>query len=239
MKPRVRLALFLVTAVLSAPARADDAPEAPFKLSVGAYHGSQSGWALDTNLRYSSDRVGHAWIGWFRSNGLDVAQWRAGWDRSFGDSVRVQPSLQVAEGGFVGGSVNVETGERWVLGAGLGRTNLKPYVNLNFDPNDAWSLLAAWRNDDGRSLTFNWVRDNRQNPDQRHAHLVWRQPLPTGQRLTLDLLVKRGKVEDQRITRAGLTATVDWPTWFVRLAYDPRTNFTPENSWRLTTGLRF
>lgn len=225
--------------LICAPAWADEPAEPPFKLTTGAYHGSQTGWGVDTNLRYGSDALGHLWVGYFRSHGMDVTQWRAGWDRSFGSAVRVQPSLQLAQGGFVGGSVNVETGERWVVGAGFGRTNLKPYVNLNFDPNDSWSLLAAWRAEDGRSLTASFVRDNRQNPDQRHFHLVWREPLRPGERLTLDLLLKRGKVEGERISRAGLTATYDWPRWFLRLAYDPRTNFTPENTWRLSAGIRF
>ena len=168
-----------------------------------------------------------------------MAQTRLGWDHSFGSVVRVQPSLQYASGGFWGGSVNVEAGQTWVLGAGLGRTNLHPYYNLNFDPNDAWSLLAAWRGEHGRSLTASFIRDNRQNPDQRHFHLVWRQPLAEGRRLTVDALVKHGLVDDRMITRAGLTVTHDWPRWFLRLAYDPKTNFTRDDQWRLSVGVRF
>ena len=232
------LLLGLGAAGAAATAQAQD-EALPFKLTTGAYHGSQSGWGLDTNLRYSSERVGHAWVGYFRSHGLDASQWRAGWDQSFGQALRVQPSLQLAQGGFVGGSLNLETGERWVVGAGLGRTNLRPYANLNFDPNDAWSLLAAWRAEGGRSLTASWVRDNRQNPDQRHLHLIWREPLADGHRLTLDVLLKKGRVEERLVRRAGLTLTWDAPRWFARLAYDPQTNFTPDNSWRLSAGVRF
>lgn len=223
--------------VIAAPASKAQ-QERPLKLTLGAYHFSESGWGLDTNLRHSSD-WGNAWIGYFRASGLQASQWRAGWDHSFGDAVRVQPSLQWASGGFWGGSLNVETGDTWVVGAGFGRTNLRPYYNLNFDPNDAWSLLAAWRPEGGRSLTASFTRDNRQNPDQRHLHLIWREPLAGQQRLTVDALLKKGRVDGRMVTRAGLTVTYDWPRWFVRLAYDPKTNFTPDDVWRLSLGARF
>ncbi len=41
------------------------------------------------------------------------------------------------------------------------------------------------------------------------------------------------------VTRAGFTVTHDWPRWFVRLAYDPKTNFTADDQWRLSVGARF
>jgi hypothetical protein len=233
---RLGLVVALSIASVALPAHADDEP--PFKLTLGAYRFSTAGWGMDTNLRAAGD-WGNAWIGHFRASALDVAQTRLGWDHSFGSVVRVQPSLQYASGGFWGGSVNVEAGQTWVLGAGLGRTNLHPYYNLNFDPNDAWSLLAAWRGEHGRSLTASFIRDNRQNPDQRHFHLTWRQPLAEGNRLTLDALLKRGRVDGQMVTRAGFTVTHDWPRWFVRLAYDPKTNFTADDQWRLSVGTRF
>jgi len=153
--------------------------------------------------------------------------------------LRLQPSVQIASGGFAGGSLNVETGESWVAGAGIGRTNLRPYYNLNFDPNDSWSLLAGYRGDNGQSVVASYVRDNRENPDQQHFHVVMRTPTPDKQRLTVDLLYKRGLVEGQRISKLGATLTYDWPKVFVRLAYDPRTNFTVDNAWRLSVGTRF
>ena len=239
--PKPLSALALVAAVLTAqPAWADEAAtkDPAFKLTVGAYHFSQSGWGLDTNLRHTS-KLGNVWGGYFRSAGLESRQWRAGWDHSFGDAVRVQPSIQTASGGHWGGSLNVETGERWVLGAGFGRTNLRPYYNLNFDPNDAWSLLVAWRDEGGRSLSASFIRDNRQNPDQRHFHLIWREPMPARERLTVDVLLKRGLVDSRWVSRAGATVTYDWPRFFARLAFDPYTNFTPDHAWRLSIGTRF
>lgn len=227
--------LFAVAALLVAgPVHAGDDP---FKLTAGYYRMSENGNAVDVNLRHSSD-YGNAWLGYFRAPAIEARQWRAGWDRSFGEAVRLQPSVQVASGGFVGGSLNVETGSTWVAGAGLGRTNLRPYYNLNFDPNDSWTLLAAYRADGGRSLSASYVRDNRQNPDQQHFHLTLREPVGESRRLTVDVLYKRGLVDGSRIARAGATVTWDWAKYFVRLAYDPKTNFTLDDAWRLSVGIR-
>lgn len=226
-------AVFALSLTTSSRA-ADD----PFKLTAGYYRMSENGHGVDLNVRYSSD-AGNVWLGVFRAPALDAYQWRGGWDRSFGEAVRVQPSVQVASGGFVGASLNIETGSTWVAGAGLGRTNLRPYYNLNFDPNDAWSLLAGYRGDQGLNVTASYTRDNRQNPDQQHFHLIVRSHVFGGDRLTGDLLYKRGLVDGRRIARAGFTVTYDWPRYFVRMAYDPYSNFSADHVWRLSAGIRF
>lgn len=235
------LATSACAALCALPSLSPAADETPFKLTLGWYRYSESpesSNAFDANLRHTSD-LGNLWIGYFRWPEQSVHQWRGGWDRTFGEGVRLQPSLQVASGGFLGGSVGIEAGAPWFAGAGLGRTNLRPYYNLNFDPNDSWTLSAGHRGDDGQVIMLLMVRDNRENPDQRHVHLVWRQPIEGGQRLTLDALWKRGLVDGDRITRTGLSATWDWPRYFVRLAYDPKANFTSQDLWRLSVGSRF
>ena len=237
----VRLACALPVALLAlcGVGHAQAAAEEPqFKLTVGAYHFSQSGQGIDTNLRHTS-QYGTTWLAYFHAGVLDVHQLRAGWERSFGRDVRVLPSLQLASNGFAGGSINVETGERWFAGAGLGRTNLRPYYSLNFDPNDAWSLTGGYRVEGGASYTVGMVRDNRLNPDQRHLHAIYRAPLAEGDRITLDLLYKSGLVAGASVHAVGVTATYDWPRFFVRLAYDPYTNFTPDHAVRLSVGTRF
>jgi hypothetical protein len=210
----------------------------PFKLTLGEYRYSDGSNGIDANLRHSSE-LGNAWIGYYRANDDSLSQWRTGWDRSFGEAVRVSPSLQLASGGFVGGSIQAEVGAPYFAGAGLGRTNLRPYVNLNFDPNDSYTLFAGRRDQSGRVLMALMVRDNRENPDQRHFHFLYRQPLADGERLTLDALYKVGRVEGEMIRRWGATATYDWPRFFVRAAFDPKTNFTPVDAWRLSVGTRF
>lgn len=235
---RYRLACACLALVPVVTAHAEDAAAADFKLTLAVFKFSENGSGVDLNVRHSSD-YGNVWLGFFRAPRLDANQWRAGWDKSFGEAVRIQPSLQVASGGFAGGSLNIETGERWIVGAGLGRTNLRSYYNLNFDPNDAWSLLAGYRAESGQSYSAAYVRDNRENPDQQHFHLTSRTPLADKQRLTLDLLYKRGLVDGQRIAKLGATVTYDWPRFFVRVAFDPNTNFTSDNAWRVNIGTRF
>jgi hypothetical protein len=236
---RPRSALVIAGLIRCGACLAEEAPAEPAnKLTIGLHRFSQSGDGLDLNLRNSST-LGTTWIGYFRANGLAVHQLRGGWEVPFGDSLRVLPSLQLAAGGFAGGSVNLETGQRWYLGAGLGRTNLRPYYNLNFDPNDAWSLAAGYRGSDGVSYGLSTIRDNRQNPDQQHVHAVYRTPIRGVDRFTVDLLYKRGLVDGTRIAKLGATVTYDWPRLFVRLAYDPNTNFTADNVLRLSFGTRF
>ena len=210
----------------------------PFKLTVGEYHYSDGSDGVDANLRHTSD-LGNAWLGYYRANDDSLSQWRAGWDRSFGEAVRVSPSIQLASGGFVGGSIQAEIGAPYFAGVGLGRTNLRPYVNLNFDPNDSYALFAGRRDESGRVFTLQMVRDNRENPDQRHFHFLYRQPLADGERITLDTLYKVGRVEGEAIRRFGGTVTYDWPRFFVRVARDPKTNFTSVDAWRVSVGCRF
>ncbi|MBI2768589.1 MAG: hypothetical protein HYX47_03105 [Burkholderiales bacterium] len=39
--------------------------------------------------------------------------------------------------------------------------------------------------------------------------------------------------------RMGLAVSYDWPRYFVRLAYDPKANFMPQDTLRLSAGVRF
>ncbi|MES2050358.1 MAG: hypothetical protein V4455_00275 [Pseudomonadota bacterium] len=237
------VAQLLSGAVFAADEAVDGTQPVAYKFTTGLYQlsggGLPSAPGLDVNLRATAG-FGNAWIGWFRSPAQDVRQARAGWDSSFKlGALRFMPSLQVASGGFWGGSAALETGTSWFAGVGLGRTNLRNYVNLNFDPNDAWMLSGGYRWSDSNSLALQVVRDNRLNPDQQHVHLVWRTPVGYEQRLTLDLLSKKGLVAGQPVERLGLSVSYDWPRFFVRMAWDPKVNFTPQDMLRLSAGVRF
>lgn len=219
------------------------APDHPYKLTFGLYPmqggGLPASTGADLNLRYGYGS-GNVWLGRYQAEGQGT-QWRGGWDRSVSlpGGWRLQPSLQLASGGFAGGSLGLERGERWVAGAGLGRTKLRPYVNLNFDPNDAWMLWAGYHPTEAQSLSVLVVRDNRQNPDQQHMHLVYRGPVGDGLRLTVDVLRKTGLVDGQGIRRLGWSLGLDGARTFVHLAWDPNVNFSSQNMWRLSTGWRF
>ncbi len=223
----------------AAQAPADEPVQRPFKLTVGRYHATESGNATDLNLRRSLGS-GNVWLGLFDAPAQDERQWRLGADANLeAGGLRWMPAGQVASHRYAAASLGVETGETWFVGAGFGRTNLRPNTNLNFDPNDSYSLSAGLREEGGASYQAQWVRDNRQNPDQRHLHLVYRTPLPDNHRLTIDLLFKQGLVDDATIHRWGASLGYDWPAFFVRAAYDPYVNFSPESMWRLSAGARF
>ena len=243
MKARVLLLLCLFWCMGAAAQAMEAEPSRPYKLTTGLYQysgaDSQNGQAIDINLRHSS-AAGNVWLGHYVSWAHQLTQERIGWDRSFPiGPVRLMPSLQLATGDAWNGSLGVETGDDWFVGAGLGRTNLRETVNLNFDPNDSYSVSGGYRWHESASLSFLLVRDNRLHPDQQHLHLIYRTPLPNAHRLTVDLLLKSGLVEDEHIERTGLSLAYDWPRWFVRVSYDPKANFTPQDLWRLAAGTRF
>jgi hypothetical protein len=216
---------------------------AQYKLSAGLYSmktpqgPSQIG--QDLNLRATSN-LGNAWIGYYETQSKDLRQTRLGWDNSFKmGAVKIQPSLQSATGGFVGGSLGVETGEAFFVGAGLGRTNLKNYVNLNFDPNDSWTFTTGYRWSSQRNLSLQVVHDNRENPDQQHIHLSYRTPFSDNNRFLIDVLIKSGTVENEYIKKVGLMTGLDWGDLGLRFAYDPKVNFTNTDMKRLIFSYRY
>ena len=214
-----------------------------YKLSTGLYNITEPKMASqmgeDVNLRASS-AIGNAWLGIYQAQDKTFSQTRMGWDSSYDlGRLRVQPSVQSAAGGFLGGSVGIETGERVFMGVGLGRTNLKNYFNLNFDPNDAWSASTGYRWSAQKFISLQIVHDNREHPDQQHVHLVYRTPFFESDRFLIDLLYKSGSVENQFIRKYGLMTGVDWGPLGLRFAYDPKVNFSNADMKRLIVSYRY
>jgi hypothetical protein len=233
MQIRFVLAAWLL--VLSANTRADAGRD--WKLTLGDYrYTDYSGH--DVNLRWHRDDT-DAWLGVY-SDRVFGTQTRAGFDTGYNiaPSLQLQPSLQIATMGFVGGSLNLQAGDEWFGLAGIGRTNLKPYFNLNFDPNDALTFGAGHRGAGGSVYTLFVVADDRLHTQQRDWHLNVRIPVHE-MRATLDILRKSGLSDVGPITAWGFTANWDWPTWFVRLARDPKENFSAQDAWRFAAGVRF
>jgi hypothetical protein len=232
-----QLALAALLAFFAATSGAEDDPG--YKLTMGRYTYSGGVGSYDINLRNSSD-ADNVWLGYYESRARAEAQLRGGWDHTFDmGGVRLSPSVQVASMGFSSLSAQAETGETWFAGTGIGRTNLRPYANLNFDPNDAWMVSLGRRDPSGEVFYLQQVRDNRLNPDQRHVHAYYRTPLSDGQRITVDLLHKTGLVGDTLIHKWGLAVIYDWPRFFISVAYDPKVNFTTDNMLRTSAGFRF
>jgi len=208
-----------------------------WKLTFGQYaYAGYSG--SDFNLRWRRDDTS-AWVGIYTDRVFGT-QVRAGADTSIAAAkyLQVQPSVQVASQGFVGGSLTLQMGGPWYALAGLGRTNTRPYFNLNFDPNDALTLGAGHSAENGAVYSVFVVADNRFHTRQRDWHANVRIPFGNSH-ATLDLLRKSGLSDSGYITGWGFSANWDWPAWFLRVAYDPHQNFSAQDAWRLAGGVRF
>jgi hypothetical protein len=233
---RACLAAVLLAQALCARA-ADEVPPLPWKLTVGEYaYANYAG--TDVNLRWRAADTS-AWVGAY-SDQVFGTQARAGADTSLsvGQYVQVQPSVQAASMGFLGGSVNLQVGTAWYGLAGFGRTDARPYFNLNFDPNDALTFGAGHHAEGGISYLVFVVADDRFHTGQRDWHANVQIPFGDSH-ATLDLLRKSGLTDAGPITGWGFSANWDWPRWFLRLAYDPHQNFSAQDAWRFVTGIRF
>lgn len=195
--------------------------------------------AADFNVR--ANKAAHtAWIGYYHRPG-EFQQLRAGyeyqWELPIGKLV---PSLQIATHGFIGGSVTAEIGERYFGLAGFGRTNLKEYFNLNFDPNDAILLGVGTRAIPKTTLSVFQVRDDRLGTGQRVIHGIARVKPDGRTRWTFDLFYKEGASADgdERVRGTGVSLTYDFEPYFVRVANDPHVNFTRDRMIRLSFGFR-
>ncbi len=221
-----------------------------FKLTLGRYRMSSESTGFvgtDLNLRWRRDGR-NLWLGAYQDREFGH-QVRAGYDDQWAlrDDpvlpVQLQPSLQLASGGFVGGSLAVQVGAPFYAQLGIGRTNLRPYANLNFDPNDAIGAALGWQGAGGRQWQLLVIADDRLGTGQQHHHLTLRWPLPTGLsdplRLTADLLHKQGLGDAGPVNTWGWALGLDGKVWFARLAHDPKQNFSALDAWRVSAGRRF
>jgi hypothetical protein len=220
---------------------ADASPvvDRPFKLSMGAYAYSDNTVGKDLNLRWEQGRT-HAWLGYYTDPSFGH-QTRAGFDHTFvlAPAALMQVSLQAANQGFFGGSVLFVLGDPWFVVAGLGRTNLHPYFNLNFDPNDAITAGFGWKGQGDTALAMTVVADDRLGTGQRVWHVFGRTRLADTMRVTVDVNYKTGEGDSGPVHGWGASATLDFPRWFIRLARDQKQNFTALDATRLSVGTRF
>ena len=212
------------------------------KFTPTYYHSSAENPAWDLNLRGSLG-AHDAWVGYYRQR-EDFQQLRLGydttWDAPFG---KLTPSVQYATHGFMGGSLNAEIGERYFALLGFGRTNLKPYFNLNFDPNDAQMIGVGTRALPRTTLSLFQIRDDRLHTAQRITHLVARYKADDKTRWTVDVFHKSGRGDadpsSEVLRGTGAAVTYDFEPYFVRVASDPYVNFTNNHMVRVALGMRF
>lgn len=211
-----------------------------FKFTPSAYSTTRQRGAYDLNLR--ANLGSHAtWLGYYR-RGDEFEQTRVGYeytaDLPFGKLV---PSLTAATHGYAGIAVNAEIGRQVYALLGLGRTNLKDYFNLTFDPNDSVVFGFGTRLLPKSNVSLYRVQDNRLHTDQKVTHLVWRYFPADRQRLTVDVFSRRGRPspDEETLSGGGVSITYDLADVFVRIARDNKVNFTPENMTRVSIGFRF
>lgn len=249
----VVLGLLAPGAALAIEDRADiepnDRPPAPgsriaWKLTPGIYRETAARSAADLNLRGARENDVF-WVGHYQ-RGEEFRQTRAGYERQINVSnAKLILSAQYASRGFVGASTTLEFNggpdSRWFGLVGLGRTNTRPYYNLNFDPNDSTLIGAGWRPDASTTITGYQIRDDRLDTGQRVTHLVVRRKTGHLTRITIDLFERAGRAspEADLFRGTGITLTYDQDPWFVRLAHDPKAGFTASDMTRLAFGWRF
>lgn len=211
-----------------------------YKFTPSFYATDHERNAIDVNLRAHSGP--HTlWIGQY-DRGQDFKQTRTGYEYTANyDWGQVVPSLQMASGGFAGGSLGLQIGNPVYLIAGFGRTNLRDYYNLNFDPNDmvTWGLGARLAN--GHEMSVFTVKDNRLATDQIITHGVWRWQATARVRWTVDVAHKDGRSSpgEPRVAGNSLSIGYDRGPHFVHVAFDPKVNFSNSNQTRISAGLRF
>jgi hypothetical protein len=138
------------------------------------------------NLRWEQGRT-RAWSGFYTDPNLGH-QARVGFDQTFtlAPAALMQVSLQAASQGFFGGSALLVLGDRWFVVARLGRTNLQPYFNLSFDPNDSITEGFGWKGRGDTSLALTVVADDRLGTGQKGWHVFSRTQWNANLRVSAD-----------------------------------------------------
>ena len=132
------------------------------------------------------------------------------------------------------------SGDSWFGGLGFERRGTPNAAPAALASRDLPSLSGGYRWDERHSLSLQLVPGGRRDGLAQEVHLTFRTALGRDQ-VTLDLLsstvfLPGGQAAPQRL---GLSVSYDWPRYFVRLAYDPKANFLPQDSLKLSAGMRF
>ncbi len=232
----------LVLVALSAGADEDNDNEeakARYKATASLYS-TNAYTSQDLNLRRSMGDQ-EVLLGWYEDS-THYKQVRASYERDDKNgSLKLTSSLQIAGRGFIGGYVRAEVGEDWKAIGGISRTNLKEFANINFDPNDAITYGIGYEDKTRGDVSLYRVKDDRVNKGQQVDHLLVHIPGPGNNKTTLDLSSRNGPAQDgqSKINSVGFGITQDWSLYFIRLTFDPKVNFTPENMTRISMGKYF
>lgn len=232
-----------VVATFSAHAGAQEADadvsKVAFKFTPSHYMSSDDNDATDLNLRAALG-AHTAWVGFYRDK-AHFQQSRTGYEyrHDFG-FIRPVLSAQLASGGFLGGSATAEIGSDTYAIVGWGRTNLRDYYNLNFDPNDAITLGIGSRSLSKTELSIFHIWDDRLDTKQHVTHAVVRYKPGDAERWTVDASYKHGMTGDgDNVKGYALSVTYDLGDYFARVARDQHANFSGITQTRISLGVRF
>jgi hypothetical protein len=199
-----------------------------YKFTPSWYSSSDGNDAVDFNLR---GRHGPhtAWIGYYQDRS-GFRQPRTGYEYTLDrDWLHVVGSAQAANRGFLGGSINAQFGYDTYAIAGIGRTDTHPYVNLNFDPNDAITLGAGTK-----------ALKDRLGTQQRVTHFLVHRTLSDRRQVSLDTAWKSGLNSDNVLVHGyQVTLTYAVGDIFFRLARDQFANFGTATQTRFSLGAYF
>jgi hypothetical protein len=244
-RPLLRTALLLLfLGAACRTAAADDgtgqsAQPPSNKVTLAYYDFSSGTGGVDLNLRHTFKSM-TAWVGHYHEDD-GFAQTRVGYEYDYRSRwLTLVPSVQAATHDFVGATIYAEAGARLFAIAGVGRTNLRPYWNLGFDPNDYLQFGAGYRDSSGSVVSVYAIHDDRLDTGQTNTHFTVRRYLPAEWRLTVDAVNERGRSDTGIEIRSwSVTVDVDWRRWFVRVAEDPHVNYTADHQLRIAGGWRF
>jgi hypothetical protein len=225
---------------MAAPGGDDSKPDTTrFKFTPSWYSSSDGNDAVDLNLR--AKRGPHtAWVGYYHDRS-GYRQPRTGYEYTLErDWLHVVGSAQAANRGFLGGSINAQFGNDYYAIAGFGRTNTRPYVNLNFDPNDAITLGVGTKAIKDTEISLYHIRDDRLDTQQRVTHFLVHRDLSDQRKVSLDTAWKSGLNSDNvPVHGYQITLTYAVGDVFFRLARDQFANFGTATQTRFSLGRYF
>ncbi len=222
----------------------DTGEKISWKLTASRYTNSLQGASNDFNIRGNTENLAF-WVGYYDQPKI-FQQTRVGMEYSHPLPLgRLIGSIQIATENFQGWSLTWDgkNADEHGFGPllGIGRTNLKPYYNLNFDPNDSVLIGGSFSSSKTGKIMLYQIYDDRLHTGQKVTHLVWRRSYADGKRITIDAFTRSGaNAPGEKVYRGtGMTATLDLNDWFVRFGHDPNSNFSPGNIIRVALGYRY
>jgi hypothetical protein len=229
----------MVPRTVFAESAVEDKEGVSYKLTPSYYVLSDGNAAEDLNLR-ANRGPNAAWIGQYRDH-AGFQQTRFGYEYTQDTgALHIVWSAQAATRGFLGGSVTAQFGDNIYPVVAFGRTNLRPYNNLNFDPNDMATLGFGTKLIPNIELSVTHLWDNRLDTGQHVTHVYFHRHLSKQRRLSFDLSYKHGiNSESAYVAGSALTVTYAWANYFIRGAYDQYANFGPMNQFRFSVGYGF